>query len=391
MRKNNSLKEKVLVLTNIAPFYRKQLWLGLLRKASFNCSFAYGESRTLGIPQMHLNDIENLLETKRIQNVRNIWFKKKALLWQSGAFRIALEGNYSVIVFLGECYCLSTWLSAIIFRLRGVRVVFWGHGIYGNESKLKLLFRKTFYRLAHQHLLYERRAKLLMTQLDFKPSDLYVVFNSLDYDKHKSLRNKFKGLTKNKVYPFLSNPNLPILVFIGRLTSAKKLDMLLHVANSMNDDKISVNLVLIGDGPERSQLESIGHQGLVEKWLHFEGACYSEEEIGKYLSVADLCVSPGNVGLTAIHSLSFGTPVCTHDNLANQMPEAEAIIDGYNGFYFKENDLYDLESGIKYWLATNTQRDQVRTRCFEVIDKYYNPDYQLTVFNRVVNNEPPEL
>ena len=31
--------------------------------------------------------------------------------------------------------------------------------------------------------------------------------------------------------------------------------------------------------------------------------------ISKYLYYADICVSPGNVGLTAIHSLTYGTPV----------------------------------------------------------------------------------
>ncbi len=118
----------------------------------------------------------------------------------------------------------------------------------------------------------------------------------------------------------------------------KKLDLLLEAINSINEETPKINLIIIGDGPERKDLEIKGISGIENQWLHFTGACYDEEEIGKYLSKSDLCVSPGNVGLTAVHSLSFGTPVCTHDNMSNQMPEAGAIQDGYNGFFFREND-----------------------------------------------------
>jgi glycosyltransferase involved in cell wall biosynthesis len=382
---------KVLIITNIAPNYRKSLWRKLLQSISFNCSFSYGENPTLGIPQMQLNEIEDCIKPNRIQIVKNIWLKKKALFWQSGVLRIVLKNNYSVIIFLGDFYCLSTWLAAVICRLRGIRVVFWGHGIYGNESKTKLLLRKTFYRLAHQHLLYERRSKKLMVSMGFKSEDLYIVFNSLDYDRHKVLREEYRSLSKKEVYPFFINPDLQTLVFIGRLTSEKKLDMLLQAANAINGDKTLLNLVFIGDGPERENLEKLGQKGTTGQWLHFVGACYSEEEIGRYLSLSDLCVSPGNVGLTAIHSLSFGTPVCTHSNFNNQGPEADAIMDGYNGFYFKENNVKDLINGIRKWFLNNPDRELVRERCFEIIDTYYNPDYQLTVFTRMVNTEVPEI
>lgn len=383
--------DKLLIITNIAPHYRKSLWLKLLLNNKFCCSFAYGDNPNLGIPQIHRDEIESLNKSSKLLTVMNVWLKKKILFWQSGSLRIALKGDYSIIIFLGECYCFSTWLSAIICRLRGVRVVFWGHGIYGNESKPKLFMRRAFYRLAHQHLLYERRAKKLMIELGFKPDNLYVVFNSLDYEQHITLRKKYKNLTKQEVYSCLKNPDQPIIVFIGRLTMEKKLDLLLSAANVINSSENLVNIVIIGDGPSRDKLENLGKNGLINKWLHFVGACYVEEEIGMYLTVSDLCCSPGNVGLTAIHSLSFGTPVCTHSNLNEQGPEAEAIINGYNGFFFEENNVTDLVIGIRKWIFSNLNREIVRKRCYEIVDTYYNPDYQLTVFNRLADCDQPEI
>jgi len=167
--------------------------------------------------------------------------------------------------------------------------------------------------------------------------------------------------------------------------------LLLHAVNIINSEKIAVNLLFIGDGPIRASLEKLGQKGMFDSCLHFVGACYSEEKNGKYLFFADLCVSPGNVGLTSVHSLSFGTPVCTHGNFNNQGPEAEAIIEGYNGFLFKEGDLDDLVQGINTWFMKNPDREQVRRQCMEIIDTYYNPKCQLSVFDRMVNNAKPEI
>ena len=61
---------------------------------------------------------------------------------------------------------ISTWIASFILRLRGVKVLFWGHGIYGNESLPKLLLRKIFLSLATHNLVYEERAKKLMIKLN---------------------------------------------------------------------------------------------------------------------------------------------------------------------------------------------------------------------------------
>lgn len=238
--------------------------------------------------------------------------------------------------------------------------------------------------------MYERRGKKILIDHGFKPDNLYVVFNSLDYDAHKLLNQKLQGLDKKNVFTFFSDSSLPVVIFIGRLTKEKKLNMLLEAINQVNDETTKVNLVIMGDGSERNNLEETGKVGLDNKWLYFTGACYDEEEIGKYISMSDLCVSPGNVGLTAIHSMSFGTPVATHDNMCNQGPEAGAIIDGYNGFFFKENDVNDLKNKIEEWI-NNIDRNLVRERSYEIVDKYYNPHYQLTVFERLFSGKKPEM
>ena len=108
------------------------------------------------------------------------------------------------------------------------------------------------------------------------------------------------------------------------------------------------------------------------------GPCYEEEELGEIFYNSAICVSPGNVGLTAIHSLTFGCPVITHGNFSHQGPEFEAIKEGITGSFFKENDKNDLTSKIKFWIDRSTEeREHTRVEAFKEIDRKWNIDSQI--------------
>ena len=100
---------------------------------------------------------------------------------------------------------------------------------------------------------------------------------------------------------------------------------------------------------------------------------------------ADLCVSPGNVGLTSIHSLMFGCPVISNDDFKTQMPESEVIIKGKTGDFFHAYDSSDLSRSISAWFSHHVDdRNRVRMDCFEIIDNYWNPNFQLNILKQVL-------
>ena len=95
-------------------------------------------------------------------------------------------------------------------------------------------------------------------------------------------------------------------------------------------------------------------------------------------------VSPGNTGLNAVHALSYGTPVGTHNNFYKQMPEAAIIEDQKTGFFFNENDSDDLSLNIDLWFSkfdiNLTQAERRR-----IIDEKYNPEYQIKVMQKALD------
>ena len=84
--------------------------------------------------------------------------------------------------------------------------------------------------------------------------------------------------------------------------------------------------------------------------------------------------------------MTFGCPVVSNDNFATQMPEYEAIDDGKTGTFFRENDINSFAEAIKRWLTNGLDREKIRQYCYDVIDKKYNPHFQLELLRKVVYN-----
>lgn len=370
--------------TNIAPHYRKKLWELFLTDKELDIHIFFG--KTSGKDSIHQIDFSSgafIKNKSRLHTIKNYRIFN-VLIYQSGVIKHSLFYRPDIVLFLGQAYIISTWIACIIYKMKGVRIIFWGHGLYGRESKIKKWFSLFFAKVSDHYLVYNNRSKQLMIDEGYNAERIHVIYNSLDYDLSKDLRNEIVTIQRKEQLPFFPNPDRRLLVFIGRLTEAKKLDLLVNAVYVLNKDNIKYNLLIIGEGGHRKCLEKLAHSGLEAGFIHFLGELYDEKEIAKFLSVADLCVSPGNVGLTAIHALSYGTPVCTHNNLAHQMPEYEAIEEGKTGFFFNENDFRDLSKQINVWFERNTDKEIVRKNCFRVIDDAYNPYFQVELLKKII-------
>ena len=320
--------------------------------------------------------------------VKNLWLGPAVLL-QPGLLAGLIRSRARTVILLGNSYFLTTWICALVLRLLGRRVLYWTHGVTRKESGLIKLVRQAFYKLPHGFLLYSHWAKRELSEnFGLRNDQLHVVYNSLDYDAHLALRDSItpedQGALRREIFDDLAGD--PILVYIGRLTPGKQLDLLLQAAHRLGN----VNVLMVGDGPDRDRLQQIGRDLDLGPRLHFHGACYDEEEIGRILGAADLCVVPDQLGLTIIHAFSFGTPLVTHDDQEGHGPEIEALEPGVTGALFPRGSVQGLAQVIRGWLEGHPDREQVRRRCFQVIDTMYNPHVQSRIIRRAAAGLPAE-
>ncbi|MEQ8531635.1 MAG: glycosyltransferase [Imperialibacter sp.] len=375
------------LVNNIAPHYRKGIWEVMLKHPKLKFHLCFGKQEGIGIPTANFDFLADAARRERITHLKNLYIGKEVYIWQSGVLSTVLTKSFDAIIFVSHIYCLSTWLGVFICKMRGKKVIFWGHGVYGNESYLKVWLTLQFLKLADKHLLYGARAKKIMVELGFRSDDLYVVYNSLDYNAQATVRSQAANLSRGEVFPFFKNYQKRTLIFIGRLTRVKRLDIFIEAGKFLNQNTIDYNLLIVGSGPMENDLKQLAKEGIESRWLHFYGASYSEEETGRLLYHSDLTVSPGNVGLTAIHSLTYGTPVCTHGDFSNQMPEFEAIEEDENGFFFEKDNYVQLAEKISEWFAKYGGKP--KSSISAVVDHLYNPSIQRKVIERMLNNEPP--
>ena len=372
--------KKILFFTNIFPHYRFAIWKKLINSNQFIFDIYFSPSNPLCIPTPDLKNLFNDQEKTKLHFLKNYWLNKKVLIWQSEVLRLTAFSKFDYIMLLGEMYIISSWIACLIAKIRGKKIYMWSHGLYGNENFIKKHIRLTFLKLADVIFLYENRAKKLLVKNGFDESTLDVVYNSLDFDIHQKHYHKLKKEGYTKVEKLFKDESLPIILFIGRVTEKKKIDLLIKAIEKLNQTNISYNLLVVGDGDNLEFYKASNQKYIDRGWLNFYGKSYDTEETGQLIYNSDLCVSPGNIGLTAIHSLSYGTPVASHSNYSNQMPEVEAVIDGENGFLFEENDHFDLAYKINIWFSEKHKlnRDEIR----KIVIEKYNPDNQLAIFTK---------
>ncbi len=353
---------KVAIVYPYIPHYRIPVFESLARSGNGFTYFFLAGANTIddSIKSTTKSSSLNLFVTP-IKSIRGLTF-------QSRIIGPCLKNDVQHIIFLGDPHFVTTWLYALFFRACNRKIWFWTHGWLRHETGVKGLIRRTFYKLGNGLLLYGNRAQTIGASAGFPTDRLKVIYNSLDYEAQKSVRESISGSITNE-----SGADV-YFACIARLTSICKLDLAIRALKLMQTAGTRrPYLVLIGDGPARAELEALAVE--LEVDVRFLGAIYDEKTIGPVLFNARAVVSPGKIGLTAMHSLAYGTPIITHGNLDLQMPEAEALIPDKTGDFFKPDDIQDLSRVLTKWVQ-RPRTVQERQDCIHEIESKYCPEVQ---------------
>lgn len=361
------------VLYNFAQLYRQPIFQ--LIDKTWDCKWYFGKTDT---------DIKEM-DTSKLKDVVYVKNKKVfgPLVTQKGAGSLVREKDSYKILMLGEPMTLSTWWILLQRRLffPNKKTYLWSHGWYGREGFFKKWLKRAFFGMADHVFTYGEYAKNVAISQGFDGNKITPIHNSLNHAEQIQLRN---SLQSSSIYAeHFCNTN-KVIIFIGRLTTVKRLDLLLEALTKLNEQGKRYNLVLIGSGEQKDNLENLTKKLGLESQVWFYGACYDDKQNAQLIYDADICVAPGNVGLTAMHSMVFGTPVLTHNDFSWQMPEFEAIRQGETGDFFKKGNPESIANSIQKWIESHSDREKVRKACYKEIDEKWSPEYQLNILKSVI-------
>jgi glycosyltransferase involved in cell wall biosynthesis len=360
-------RARVAVIYDAFPHYRKGV-IEELASSKTHEYFFFGDP-------VYRDDSIKAYEFKPGANVvRTASFSWGPFQIQTNLFRALLRHDVSYCIFLGNPRFLSYWLLTPILRLLGKKVYFWSHGwIAQDEPALRSAFKHLFFMLPHGLLLYGKRSKEIGIARGFAAGRMHVIGNSLDYCAQKKLFDALAGRSQSELRREFDLPvDKKIIICTARVTRKCRFDVLIHAAVKLKAERREVFVLIVGEGPERECLSSMATT--LQLQHRFWGACFEEDTISKLYKCADLTVSPGKVGLTAMHSMAYGTPVISHGNFDRQMPEYEAIVPGVTGDFFEENSSEDLARTILRWFDQHPAKPEAD--CVGRIENEFTPASQ---------------
>ena len=170
-------------------------------------------------------------------------------------------------------------------------------------------------------IFYDDYPKIKYQGMGIDPSKLFVAHNTIEEDID------FDPTTKS----------YDDFLFIGSLYAQKGIFRLLKVYLRLNLklEKIPI-LNIVGDGPERGNIESFIHRNKLDEKVILHGNLESKELLRKIFQRTCVTISPNQAGLSVLTSFSYSTGFITSTN-AITGGERFNIIDGWNGEYFNSD------------------------------------------------------
>lgn len=143
-----------------------------------------------------------------------------------------------------------------------------------------------------------------------------------------------------------------VIISVGRLASEKNWDTLLHAFAKISAQRSKLRLVLIGDGPAKTSLQTLAAELGIGEHVTFTGAL-PFDEVPCHLKAADVFAFASvteTQGLVTIEAMAAGLPVVAVDG-----PGTRDIIEQGKQGLLVENDPEALAKGIKKLLADPQQ------------------------------------
>lgn len=159
-----------------------------------------------------------------------------------------------------------------------------------------------------------------------------------------------------------------IFIFVGRLGGEKNLVFLLRAFGGIANTYENVGLLLVGDGPERENLQDrVQHMGL-ESRVHFSGMV-PYADIPSYLKTADVFVTASVTEvhpLSVIEAMSVGLPVVGIESPG----VGDTVINGETGYLAPQEDLAIFATKMGRLVSEPDLRRQMGCKAEQAAEQY---------------------
>jgi N-acetyl-alpha-D-glucosaminyl L-malate synthase BshA len=204
--------------------------------------------------------------------------------------------------------------------------------------------------------------------------DIEVIHNFIDL-------KRFTKIDKNHFKKLIAPNNEKILIHTSNFRKVKRVEDVIYVFKNVRE-KMDSKLLLVGDGPERNNVESICRTIGYCDDIRFLGKQDAVEEL---LAIADLFILPSekeSFGLAALEAMACEVPVISSNT--GGLPEIN--IQGKTGYMSNVGDIEDMSKNAIHILEDETRLNEFKANALaqakqfeisKILPKY--EDYYLKV------------
>ncbi len=202
-------------------------------------------------------------------------------------------------------------------------------------------------------------ADLLIKVKKSTKNKIEYISNGIDLEKFNKSND---GIYLKKRFRL---PDVPMVLFVGRLDKEKKLDVLLRAVSYLKYKKIVFHVVITGEGKDGPRLHQLVETLGISSYMTFIGML-SAEDLPNIYKTADIFVMPGIAelqSLVTMEAMATGLPVVGADAVA--LPHL--IKNGENGYLFKPGNSEDLAGKLKILLEDKKLREKMGAKSLDII------------------------
>ncbi len=294
------------------------------------------------------------------------------LCYQRGLIDWLADWNPDALIVEANPRYLSTPAAVRWMHTRGRKVIAWGLGT-GSSSYANQFRWRSFLRQFDALISYSQRGAQEYAALGFPPHKIFVAHNAA-VSRPSSFPHK-----PVTVHRPLSRSTLEgsTVLFVGRLQPRKRVDLLLRACAEMPLPK--PRLVVVGDGPERGNLESLARQ--VYPSAEFIGAKHGNE-LKPYFAEADLFVLPGTGGLAVQEAMANGLPVIVAKGDGTQ----DDLVRAGNGWQIEPENYAALVEAMRVALSDPARLRKMGEESYRIVSEEINLEMMVEVFVKALNS-----
>ena len=188
--------------------------------------------------------------------------------------------------------------------------------------------------------------------------DIAVIPNFIDF-------SRFKKTDKDHFKKAIAPNQEKILVHTSNFRKVKRVEDVVKVFCKIKES-IPAKLLLVGDGPERQNVEKLTRQVCMEDDVYFLG---KQEAVEELLAIADLFVLPSETesfGLAALEAMACEVPVISTNT--GGIPEIN--VQGVTGYLSNVGDVDDMAANAIKILSDESTLLQFRKNAIAQANKF---------------------